>query len=375
MSSNVSTVVGTTCVVPDTMGSRGLNIPEDVVTDEFLSEYDNQTLFYDAVQLKYCVRLFSPSLGHFEHLLRTAQFRVGSKLIKPRIKKRRARYCQIDLPSKKSGALSISCEDWHWQGKPSQQETKAFEGTNATVLFNKDNEIDWIKDQLYFHQRHHSLNAAVIVDNGSQTYTPIELSAALATLNLQAVRVLNLPAQWGPLGPPGYRNLSLFFQSAALNLVRQRFLRRARAVLICDVDELVLPRPDGLSVFDAAAQSWHGWLPFKGRNLYPQIHTQGPPRHADHGLRNIVPEPQTRKYCVGMRRPIGLVGWKVHKPDAPALDKYMDRSVFRLIHCQGIKSGWKDAVSPAEGGLSEDKEAIEALTKIWPREETRPKDS
>lgn len=366
MSSKARIVTAISCAVPPSVASRGVNIPQELVTEDFLSLYDSQTLFYDAVRVGRRIRLFCPSLGQFAQFIRQAEFRVGTRRVRPRITKRRARYTEIDLPAGSTDDMSIRCEGWTWEGNPSQQETALFEGTNATVLFNKDNDLQWITDQLYFHKRNHGLNAAVIVDNGSETYSIEALLDAVAHLDLAAVRLLSIPVRWGPLGPPAYRNRSLFFQSAALNLVRLRFLRHARAVLVCDIDEVVLPRKDGLSVFDVAANRWHGWVPFKGTCLYPRPDKDGLPRHADHTLQNRIPERPTRKYCVAMNRPVGRFGWKVHRPDTWRFDKYMDRTFFWLGHCQGIKSGWKDGAVPSSAGLVESVEASKAFRETWP---------
>lgn len=350
--------------VPANLATRGLNIPDSAADDLFRSQYDDETLFYDAVRLDDRIRLFCPSLGNFDDLLSRTQITVNGETVRFRKRLVRPRYCEVDLRGAQGGELKLTVDDWTWEGEVSPLETDLFANTNATILFNKNNQIQWIVDQIRFHQEHHGLNAVVIVDNGSDAYPSEDLATSLAPLNLAAFRVLSIPAKWGSAGPKGYRNRSLFFQSAILNLVRTRFLRRARAVLICDIDEIVLPRADGISVFDVAVKRWHGWLPFEGGSLFPQADEGKTVKYSDHIMRNTAAEKPTKKYCVAMGRIIGRFGWEVHKPDVVSFDYLMDRSQFRLGHCQGIKNGWKPAKKPKSDRLAVDSEAVDAFKVI-----------
>ena len=53
------------------------------------------------------------------------------------------------------------------------------------------------------------------------------------------MRVVSVPLPYGAFPARGSRSRALFLQTALWNIARLRFLRDARAVLPCDVDELV----------------------------------------------------------------------------------------------------------------------------------------
>ncbi|MEL6701772.1 MAG: hypothetical protein AAFO58_08865, partial [Pseudomonadota bacterium] len=182
----------------------------------------------------------------------------------------------------------------------------------------------------------------VVVDNGSDAYPLDDIAAALDPVGLTQWRVLSIPTSWGALAEGGHVNDALFFQTAGLNIARLRFLSRARAVLVCDLDELVLPHADGHSVFDLARRRFWGFTPVRGQNCYPGPDAQGRLRHRDHTHRPTQARPPSTKYCINPRGLLRGVGWEVHKPDFISVDKAMDDRGMRFAHCLGISNGWKN---------------------------------
>lgn len=141
----------------------------------------------------------------------------------------------------------------------------AFEGRRVVVTMIKDTPLEWIRDWAQFNIRIHGAESIVVYDNGSTIYAQGELQAALDELQTPGPSLaLDWDFPYGPnVGPCNVQD-SFYCQPGALDHARRRCFGKARSVLNCDVDELVVG-PAGCSVFDEAEQSPGAGLHIRGK--------------------------------------------------------------------------------------------------------------
>jgi hypothetical protein len=149
-----------------------------------------------------------------------------------------------------------------------------FSGRRAVTTLQKKNPLDWI--------RVHGADAFVIYDNGSSDYAPADIVERLGWLDGQAdLLVVPWPFPYGPGGGRVRVNDSFFCQPGQLDHVRRRYCEGARAVLNCDIDELLVG-PRGESIFERAERSGRAAILISG----VWVEAVGPMRVADRALRH-----------------------------------------------------------------------------------------
>jgi hypothetical protein len=158
-----------------------------------------------------------------------------------------------------------------------------------------------------------------------------------------------------------------FLQAGLTNLARVRFLAAARAVLVNDVDELVVRRA-GPSVFDAAAASRAGFVKFRGIWRVAAPVPGRLPRHRDHWL---IPADGNvdcpAKYCAVPGGRLRRYSWGTHNLDRLWMSRRHETEDFAYLHCRDISSRWKTS-RPASAPGAEDAEARALLARVLPDE-------
>lgn len=362
----MSIVTGATLRLPPEVGRRDFNVPEAARSAAFAAAYDRETLFYDAFATGRGVMLVGPSLRNLCPALKAAAIACDGIPSKIRKITSRRRSDEVLLSAPKDPKiLSLKMDKFTADLSLSACEESTFAGLNCSVIFNKNNDPAWIGDFARFHKRHQDLEGLLVVDNGSDAYPLEAIASELDTAGLTAFRVLSIPAKWGGLAIGSHKNDALFFQTAALNIARMRFLSRARAVLVCDLDELVLPNTRGRNVFDLARRRFWGFTPIRGRNCYPVNGTEERRRHGDHRLRDPKQGLDSTKYCINPRGILRGVGWEIHKPDFVSVDKAMDHRDMEFAHCVAITNGWKRDGSIGHRELVEDPALSNAMADAF----------
>ncbi|SFO92852.1 hypothetical protein [Tranquillimonas alkanivorans] len=313
-------------------------------TDErFWRDYDRRTLVYDCVHFpeRGLLRLYTPRLFNLAPHLIGARFSAeGKPLGRPR---RRTFRVFEHLDVRVDAAPSVLHLDGdHLTGAlpvhPARHEL--FAGCNCLYTMVRDDDLAWVTDWARWHRLRHCADAALVVNNGSTAYTSADLAAALDAAGLARVVVVPAPVPNGPpKGAARRGSRAKFLQTAMLNLMRDRFLARARAVLNADVDELVQTR-DGESVFDDAARSRWGYLAYAGVWRYAPAGS-APVRHADHALHPQPERPAATKYCVVPDSLLGRRPWSVHSLQGVPRSWFRADARFGYVHCNAINTGWK----------------------------------
>jgi hypothetical protein len=159
-----------------------------------------------------------------------------------------------------------------------------------------------------------------------------------------------------------------FLQAGLTNLARDRFLGAARAVLVNDVDELVV-RHGTATIFDATAASRGGFLKFRGAWRMAAPAGGGIPRHRDHWL---VPQDGKlecpTKYCAVPGGRLRRYSWGTHNLDRLWFSARHETTDFGYLHCRDISSRWKGARGASDRGL-EDMATRALLGRLLPAED------
>lgn len=341
--------------------------PPERRTPHYLERFDRTTLFYDAVQQDDGGRVLftAPPFANLWPLFRDG-LRDDGRRVRPSLR-RAAKYAQASLP-RPHGALTLDLGDGPTAIAPRRDLAAAFEGLNTVVTINRDNPLDAVTFWAVHHVRLHRLEAVLIYDNGSTRYAPEALAEALAAVpGLKRVVVAEAPFPYGTTDPVRRGEVRPnYLQPALLNLARTDILRRARAVLNADIDEIVLSR-DGRSVFDLAAGRWHGAarLPVYWADPPPEA-TRPAPQSA-HTWRSAPKKRTPRKWCARPRGPLSRLGWHVHHLGGEVFKLLPEDRAQEVVHCRATTTGW----NPRKARLSHAGAQVPdpELEALWPEAE------
>lgn len=307
--------------------------------------YDTNTLVYGGVWMAQArrLRVFAPSPLNLWSVLKRADWRGdGHALPKPRLR-RFKRYATLDFDAPAPvHHLTMTLDDWQGTCPIMQADPAPFAGCNVLYTMSQDNRLDWICDWVMYHHRVHGADAVIVSDNQSTAYTPQALLDRLSGLGvLRSVLVQSVPYRYGPSSQTCARASSArFLQSAVANYVRDAWLGQARAVLSCDIDELVVSNRN-TSIFDAARLARAGVVTFPGywRFCDPSLAL---PRHGDHFYwRADCAKPCPTKYAYRPDGPLGRWSLMTHSLEALPRKWASAAPEFWFAHCYGISTGWK----------------------------------
>lgn len=360
---------------------RGLRLPEtgrlrrDHVrapkdrTEKYLKGYDDLTVIYD------CVRrpdgrgllLTAPPLLNLWDPLRTGLTgdckSLGRSL-------RRWRHKQTDLVflRKDVQSLSLTLDNTHHDIPIRDSLADRFAGLNAMFLVNKDNKLDWIRSCVRYYIEAHGLEALVLFDNGSTTYSMEDLIACLEGCGaLKTIVIYQAPFPFGPsIKSSGKQVIPRFLQVALLNLARVDVLSRARAVLNVDVDELIHVH-DGRSIFDMAAEHPQTMIKVHGSWIYPDANGPMPATQPDHVYRATPNNRCNQKWCAVPNGMLSRFGWGVHHVGGRFVKLINATPGAELYHCRGTSTAWKANRFALPPTLKQDPELTKFMQKWFPR--------
>lgn len=325
------------------LGKRIAPPKSKVLSPAFWERYDADTLIYDVIWQphKNRIRLFLPQPLNFEAPLMSAQFLVDGIATKPKLT-RFQRFAIIDIKTAaQPHNLRIVTSDAAVDVPINIADANRYAGRNVLYTMLKNDDIAWIIDWITAHQRNHGADAVIIANNGSTAYTSQALHAAISAVpGIAVADVIDVPLSHAPkIKTATQLGLAKFLQTACLNLVRDRLLYRARAVLNCDVDELVVGQ-DGASIFDATVASVFKYKTFHGYWRFLESDTASP-RHADHLAGDQYHVTCPSKYCIVPDSLFGRMCWSVHSLENVNRHIFRPRGQFRFYHCRGISTSWK----------------------------------
>ncbi|MCH2165182.1 MAG: hypothetical protein MK098_11090 [Marinovum sp.] len=319
--------------------SRKSALPKRYRPDGYLDGFDAKTLWYDAIWADGTLYVVAPPFNNLSRDIKRARFRVDGRPATLRRMRRYKRHAVLEFSSPDPvQRVSVYLGDWRGESAVSEAEFGRFAGRNTMFYISQNNDLRWMQDHARFHRHHHGAEALIVLDNGSTLYNTAEIEAALSETGLD-VLALSAPFKYGPVGLPPYRRLEKYLQTALFNILRLRFLARARAILSVDIDELVLTQ--GRSVFDLVQQSRLGFLQIQGAWRVPAPGPSGPFLHADHTHVEEGHEACPPKWCL---RPDGALGgwsWDVHGIERLPFLHSRTHPDLSFAHCRGVTTGWK----------------------------------
>lgn len=327
----------------------------------YLDRFDASTLWLDAVWHNGAVVLICPRLNNLKRAVSSAKFSVDGTSVRPRFT-RYYRHTLIHLAAEtRPASVAVQIGDWRAETVVNGPDTR-LDGCNVLMTLSKDNHPDWIEDWGRFHIAQHGADAVLFVDNGSQTWGPDQIRPALERAGFRNIVLLSTTLRYGPRGLPPFLNAELFLQTGVLNALQFRFLQGARAVLNCDVDELVMT--PGRSVFDAAVASRQGFVSFPGRWVHPAPDDDGWPAHARHTHHDDPPKTCPSKWCVVPNGPLRGYQWRAHGLERlPFAGRFQADNAW-FYHCRNISNGWKSLKrTQVRGGTVPDTELQAALAE------------
>lgn len=327
-------------VIPEGGPVRDHIVDAEYRPDGYDAGYDFSTLWYDAIWDGRYVVLTCPRLLNFERL-----FKKGSVTLdalpapKPEISTHR-RHDIVRIKSPLQPAqITLEAQGLSFSSRISPVDRTRFKRKNVHVAINKDNDLIWLKDFAHYHVAEHDLHAMILIDNGSTRYAAEDAAAALLSTGLKDVLVLPAPFAYGPFGLKPFSRRAKFLQTAMLNAVRLRYLSTARAVLNCDIDELVWCKSG--SIFDLARKSLLGAVTFPGIWRFPVEGHEGFARHRDHlGVIEDVGICPV-KSCIVPGGTLGQRQWDVHGFELSATAKLVQTKRAGYWHFRAISTNWK----------------------------------
>jgi hypothetical protein len=227
-----------------------------------------------------------------------------------------------------------------------QADTATFEGKNVLLAYSKDNHLIWIKDWISYYAKAHGVNAVLFYDNGSIAYSNRELLETIQSIaGIDATILVRWPFLHGPvLEQPGVNSDGSYSQVAMLTHAREKFLTKARAVISCDVDELIYSYT-GESLCDAVAASKDGHIKVAGTWIESVTNSiSAPHRHLDYRhIDPAMPSPKSKwasaPLILSLHRSWWVHGYSTSTPDPR----------FHYAHFRGISLNWKTAAIKQRG--------------------------
>jgi hypothetical protein len=335
-------------------------------------EYDFHTLVYDVFYSvdRGALCLICPPLLNLKSIFRGAEWRAGSKRLQIASMHSHKRFVEVWMAADAgSRSLNFSFGDVEAEIPILRSEPWLFANMRSAMVKSRNNDLRWIRDWTDYHVKVHGLEGVVLFDHGSDLYAIEEVEETiLSVAGVRRALVIPSPYRFGPTTD----NDALFLQVAELNIARLRFLARAAGVLICDLDELVCPSPDG-SVFETTRKSLLGYSLFHGSWRYPEARDPGARRlHLHHTLKRPGEGDCQTKYCVRPRGPVGRVHWDIHASLRGSLKPMLVTSKLHYWHCYGVSTGWKvdrSRVDPQD--LAIDQEAAQIMRDIFSTRQPR----
>ncbi|WP_147681218.1 hypothetical protein [Actinomyces ruminicola] len=344
----------------------------------YADNYDDSTVFYDAILSGRTITLVGPPLLNLEGFITGGDVRFGAAEDPVRfstVKHDRSQVSTVRLrdPGMGNAELKFRLSDGTRLAlTPTPDMNELFAGRRVLMAHQKDEPIAWILDWIRYYQHEHGVDAVLLYDNASTTRTPEELLGALRSLEgLQTAVVVEWNYKFGPQGSPWVGpNVawdSDYGQIGAFQDARYRFLQSAVGVINSDIDELVIKTTD-MDVFDALAESEDGVVGYGGRWIEnSRSDTSRTPRFWDFFKILKTGHPCRPKWTARYSSLSSATSPTCHfirGADVPPDDR------FYLAHFRGLNMGWKvpKRLQNVEdrGQFAVDYGVVGALAEVFP---------
>lgn len=287
-------------------------------------QFDSLTLFYDAFRSGRDIRTVGPPLFNLERIVLDG-LRVQARAAQARTSRLdRVQRCLVPGGAHRGQTLAFGSGPLQLNSDISEDVAPLFRNRKVLVTMSKDNDLEWVRDWARFYARAHGVDAVVIYDNGSTTYSVADLAAALEQVDeLKVGAVVGWPFKFGPRGVPGRMGAtgwqpgqwwdSDFCQYGVLEHARWRLLRQAAGVINADIDELVVV-PRNKTVFHYANLSPSGYVTYPGTWVESVPYDPRPrSAYSAFGYVNRTAPPCPKKWCLVPWRVPARAQWRIHE--------------------------------------------------------------
>ena len=331
----------------------------------YAEAFDDTTLWYDAVYREGRVHLVCPKLNNLKAEVQKGSFSLDGLPVRIARIRQFYRHDIIELPSTTCPSeVRLRAFGGTITSPVHAEETDPFAGLNTALCLSKDNELRWITDFARYHVEMHGLEALVLLDNGSTSYSVQDIEDALSLTDLKRIMVVSVPWKYGPRGRAPYARTEKYLQTALFNVLRLRWMRQARAVLSCDVDELIYT--PGTTIFDLALKSWGGFVRVPGYWRYPDPEASDPSLHSSHTHMKKSEKPCPTKWCINPSGPLGGFQWDTHLLERLPLPSLFKSKQGKFWHCRSTTTGWKsNRQLKQQSDLVPDRETAEVLAQVF----------
>lgn len=314
-------------VLPPGAPTREPPRPVGLREPDYDDRFDATTLFYDVFRCRRRVMALGPPLLNLAEHLRADGVRTLALDRTQRTVMRGA------------DTLSVGLDGQRLVAEVGGDLAGLFRGRRALMTLSLDNDLVWIRDWVRWHVTEHGTDAVLFYDNGSRSYSLVELHAVIVGVpGVQVAVVVDWSFRYGPQGSVSGCWDSDFAQYGALEHARWRFLREAAGFLNADVDELVWSE-SRTSLYDMARRSPTGFISFPGRWVHRPPGADGPARHIDCSWVDSSEAPTPTKWCAVPRRlPVGAQ-LQVH--GATGVDVSSTRGLG-YWHFRDVSTHWKE---------------------------------
>jgi hypothetical protein len=341
----------------------------------YFDSYDSDTIFYDvfrAIKPDNGIVAIGPPLLNLGKALKHGSFSVNGIAAKPPKLRHLVKTDRLELvsPVAHPVELKIETEIGKFTHQVGANQSHLFSGLKVLVTKSKDNDLVWIHDWIEFHVRMHGVDGVLFYDNGSSSYTRLQLLETITSVGgLKSAIVVNWPFKFGPQG--GRTGLpwdSDFCEYALMEHARWKYLQLSSGVLNADIDELVLSS-SAKNIFELARAGVGAGITYGGRwvdAVMPSTARWATRRHRDFELVLNSDPACAQKWCADIRNLPKRAQMMTHKIHLGNLRK---SRVASYRHFRGISNSWKyDRGEHHRGGEhhEQDHDLMVAMSKAWP---------
>lgn len=341
--------------------------PEHLRSTNYDDQYDFHTFCYDAFEIDGHAVMVCPPLLNFEKLARLNHDDLANLQINRRKK--------VDVISVKDlsaeDMFTVDVADQSFYPTLGRNRRNAFAGRKAILTMFKFEPLAWLQEWVEFNVRYHGADAALIYCNDLPHAKPQQVLEALESVDgLKTIGVVDFPFPYGP-GNGAWE--AHFCQFGMLEHARLKYLADAEAVLVGDIDELVITS-DHRSAFAILGECPDGFAMFGGK--FVSTATASDPskpilerRHRDYCFvspRSVgTPEYVGTKWMISPKK-TGAAQWLTHRVVGfPARSL---RSEIELRHYLNMSTGWNENRPPSIHAPEFDPELVAAYQRVgWDR--------
>jgi len=313
----------------------------DALPDNYAERYDAHTLIYSATYLAHAraIVLVCPKLKNLKILLSLGQFSSDQGSHKLHCIKHHRRHDEVWLQANKrptrltltSHGLEITCTV--------AEPDASMKGEVVLQTVSKDNDLDWIHDWAAHYVRNQGVTHVLLFDNASTRYSAEDITETLRTVpGLSGATTVSVPLPFGPLGTKTPRAKALFLSVGLLNTSRHQFAGNARAVLSCDIDEVLIS--DSGRLLDEAERAFLGFATATVKPRFADLADAQTPTHGDHVHKRLPDKPVKEKWCLLPQGRLRTFVWDSHGVARYQFNWLSMRRGHRFYHCEHLSTHW-----------------------------------